>query len=132
MFIIVCLVFDLDVFFLFFFFFQRKTAYDLRISYWSSDVCSSYLLVVVEPCEYATAFGVSGFVGHNTTFVDDGTGLGVVSYMTAADDTGAWDRAAVWAHEAGHAEGETDILEAADSLYSYGWVHDEQIGRANV
>src|SRR3546814_9831729 len=45
--------------------------------------------------------------------------------MTAADDTGAWDRAAVWAHEAGHAEGETDILEAADSLYSYGWVHDE-------
>src|SRR3546814_14720082 len=37
----------------------------------------------------------------------------------------AWDRAAVWAHEAGHAEGETDILEAADSLYSYGWVHDE-------
>src|SRR3546814_10988596 len=82
-------------------------------------------LVVVEPGEYATAFGVSGFVGHNTTFVDDGTGLGVVSYMTAADDTGAWDCAAVWAHEAGHAEGETDILAHADSPSRYGRGHAE-------
>src|SRR3546814_10820488 len=27
----------------FFFFFKQKTAYDMRISYWSSDVCSSDL-----------------------------------------------------------------------------------------
>src|SRR3546814_18027751 len=27
------------------FFFKQKTAYDMRISDWSSDVCSSYLLV---------------------------------------------------------------------------------------
>src|SRR3546814_4592735 len=27
----------------FIFFFKQKTAYELRISYWSSDVCSSYL-----------------------------------------------------------------------------------------
>src|SRR3546814_5478139 len=27
----------------FFFFFKQKTAYDMRISDWSSDVCSSYL-----------------------------------------------------------------------------------------
>src|SRR3546814_1411354 len=32
--------------FLFFFFFKQKTAYELRISDWSSDVCSSDLLVV--------------------------------------------------------------------------------------
>src|SRR3546814_8528254 len=31
------------VFFLFFFFFKQKTAYDMRISDWSSDVCSSDL-----------------------------------------------------------------------------------------
>src|SRR3546814_9556216 len=31
----------------FFFFFKNKTAYDLRISDWSSDVCSSDLTVVV-------------------------------------------------------------------------------------
>src|SRR3546814_9392497 len=28
---------------LFFFYFKQKTAYELRISDWSSDVCSSYL-----------------------------------------------------------------------------------------
>src|SRR3546814_3367944 len=31
--------------FVFFFFFKQKTAYELRISDWSSDVCSSDLLV---------------------------------------------------------------------------------------
>src|SRR3546814_19230579 len=31
-----------------FFFFKQKTAYEMRISDWSSDVCSSDLLVVVE------------------------------------------------------------------------------------
>src|SRR3546814_8638786 len=30
-------------FFLFFFFFKQKTAYEMRISDWSSDVCSSDL-----------------------------------------------------------------------------------------
>src|SRR3546814_3768832 len=33
-------------FFICFFFFKQKTAYDMRISDWSSDVCSSDLLVV--------------------------------------------------------------------------------------
>src|SRR3546814_6913593 len=32
-----------DVVFLFFFFFKQKTAYEMRISDWSSDVCSSDL-----------------------------------------------------------------------------------------
>src|SRR3546814_8004687 len=32
------------VVFCFFFFFKQKTAYDMRISDWSSDVCSSDLL----------------------------------------------------------------------------------------
>src|SRR3546814_9107006 len=34
-------------FFVCFFFFMQKTAYDLRISDWSSDVCSSDLVVCV-------------------------------------------------------------------------------------
>src|SRR3546814_1815319 len=33
----------------FFFFFKQKTAYELRISDWSSDVCSSDLLVSSRP-----------------------------------------------------------------------------------
>src|SRR3546814_18734122 len=32
-----------------FFFFKQKTAYEMRISDWSSDVCSSDLTSVVEP-----------------------------------------------------------------------------------
>src|SRR3546814_4200008 len=41
----VCLVVVLfsHVIFMFFFFFKQKTAYELRISDWSSDVCSSDL-----------------------------------------------------------------------------------------
>src|SRR3546814_4802583 len=38
-----CFMFDLVLIFLFFFFFKQKTAYELRISDWSSDVCSSDL-----------------------------------------------------------------------------------------
>src|SRR3546814_1590598 len=34
---------------LFFFFFKQKTAYEMRISDWSSDVCSSDLIVIKHP-----------------------------------------------------------------------------------
>src|SRR3546814_10475176 len=40
----------------FFFFFKQKTAYEMRISDWSSDVCSSdldYLKILAEPVELA-------------------------------------------------------------------------------
>src|SRR3546814_7965445 len=36
-----------------FFFFKQKTAYDVRISDWSSDVCSSDLLAVFTPLHFA-------------------------------------------------------------------------------
>src|SRR3546814_9396013 len=40
------------MFVLFVFFFKQKTAYEMRISDWSSDVCSSDLLVLAfEPCQ---------------------------------------------------------------------------------
>src|SRR3546814_7166851 len=42
---VVVLVVYIMCFFYFFFFFKQKTAYELRISDWSSDVCSSDLLV---------------------------------------------------------------------------------------
>src|SRR3546814_727912 len=40
-----------------FFFFKQKTAYEMRISDWSSDVCSSDLL----PCSIGTAIAVPCF-----------------------------------------------------------------------
>src|SRR6184192_4461267 len=36
----------------FFFFFKQKTAYEMSIGDWSSDVCSSDLLVIREPRKY--------------------------------------------------------------------------------
>src|SRR3546814_3748559 len=44
------------VWYRFFFFFKQKTAYEMRISDWSSDVCSSDLQVVdIEAAEQAAA-----------------------------------------------------------------------------
>src|SRR3546814_1326434 len=43
---------------LFFFFFKQKTAYEMRISDWSSDVCSSDLVSL----EYAPKFAAAGAV----------------------------------------------------------------------
>src|SRR3546814_19914284 len=43
---------------MFFFFFKQKTAYEMRISDWSSDVCSSDLFrlgVIARDCEIAAA-----------------------------------------------------------------------------
>src|SRR3546814_6107520 len=42
-FIMVLLLVYVSVLILFFFFFKQKTAYEMRISDWSSDVCSSDL-----------------------------------------------------------------------------------------
>src|SRR3546814_7551965 len=43
-----------------FFFFKQKTAYDMRISDWSSDVCSSDLIL---PCNLGDAGAVDALVG---------------------------------------------------------------------
>src|SRR3546814_8945161 len=43
---------------LFIFFFKQKTAYEMRISDWSSDVCSSDLFVAILALEPATTHWV--------------------------------------------------------------------------
>src|SRR3546814_18165237 len=51
--IVLCLFYCCVIMFIFFmkyiFFFKQKTAYEMRISDWSSDVCSSDLLGVSDP-----------------------------------------------------------------------------------
>src|SRR3546814_711888 len=47
---------DRDVLGLAFFFFKQKTAYEMRISDWSSDVCSSDLLPLDPQCRQARGF----------------------------------------------------------------------------
>src|SRR3546814_20541147 len=51
--------------YMFFFFFKQKTAYEMRISDWSSDVCSSDLILVIAFEARHPYFGhVSGANGH--------------------------------------------------------------------
>src|SRR3546814_2903935 len=47
----------------FFFFFKQKTAYEMRISDWSSDVCSSDL-VLVEDAQHHALAAARGQGGH--------------------------------------------------------------------
>src|SRR3546814_9011382 len=47
----------------FFFFFKQKTAYEMRISDWSSDVCSSDLPAQLPNHGWSHAFGVGGRFG---------------------------------------------------------------------
>src|SRR3546814_42338 len=51
----------LDLYFLlgFFFFFKQKTAYEMRISDWSSDVCSSDLIIVTFALALLVFIGVT-------------------------------------------------------------------------
>src|SRR3546814_11065900 len=54
---------------LFFFFFKQKTAYEMRISDWSSDVCSSDLIEFGigqgrESLERLAGCGVHGLIDH--------------------------------------------------------------------
>src|SRR3546814_2932229 len=49
----------------FFFFFKQKTAYEMRISDWSSDVCSSDLSVKGELANSAVATGCNARLTRN-------------------------------------------------------------------
>src|SRR3546814_5689149 len=49
---------------LFFFFFKQKTAYEMRISDWSSDVCSSDLLADWPQPDMGPLGGVAGALRH--------------------------------------------------------------------
>src|SRR3546814_7640960 len=48
-------IFSLHILFFFFFFFKQKTAYEMRISDWSLDVCSSDLVNCSRRTEAETA-----------------------------------------------------------------------------
>src|SRR3546814_1811969 len=49
-----------NLYVVFFFFFKQKTAYEMRISDWSSDVCSSDLAAEVNDGRYLESDGKSG------------------------------------------------------------------------
>src|SRR3546814_7291948 len=66
--------------FVFFFFFKQKTAYEMRISDWSSDVCSSDLKVEALPRAIPMSAVTTPLLLRRTAAVP-GTGL-AVSFAT--------------------------------------------------
>src|SRR3546814_9416032 len=60
-----------------FLFFKQKTAYEMRISDWSSDVCSSDLVFIELRCRYN-----GGNNGALTLSMDEGARLLGISKMT--------------------------------------------------
>src|SRR3546814_3753716 len=64
----------------FFFFFKQKTAYEMRISDWSSDVCSSDLADHARPVDGHIVVAVQPFG------LQGGAGRGVGLWPGAADD----------------------------------------------
>src|SRR3546814_4262883 len=64
----VCLVFV-------FFFFKQKTAYEMRISDWSSDVCSSDLGSGVNQSQVSCALGQQALEGQRVPLMPSGKSL---------------------------------------------------------
>src|SRR3546814_1375967 len=71
-----CIVGLLELLLFVFFFFKQKTAYEMRISDWSSDVCSSDLQVTVDGGFNADALSEVASVGFTTS--DKQTHVGYV------------------------------------------------------
>src|SRR3546814_1415954 len=70
--VIVCVLFGVFCVYCFFFFFKQKTAYEMRISDWSSDVCSSDLLFL--DGDESPGPGLGGFDLVEELFADDALG----------------------------------------------------------
>src|SRR3546814_9864317 len=75
----------------FFFFFKQKTAYEWRISDWSSDVCSSDLVPLLEKASGKLA-GVDFGIAVNPEFLRESTAIYDYNHppMTVI---GEWDKA---------------------------------------
>src|SRR3546814_5252258 len=69
-----------------FFFFKQKTAYEMRISDWSSDVCSSDL---PETIEWARQMGAHHVIDHNLPLGEQLKALGIpqVRYVASLSAT---------------------------------------------
>src|SRR3546814_16484049 len=82
-----------------FFFFKQKTAYDVRISDWSSDVCSSDLLVLNDNPPASGADAVEAFLTKSLRTYGDGTPrTHHVSSNIIIEIEGSCDAAHAWSY----------------------------------
>src|SRR3546814_10371569 len=72
--------------FFFVFFFKQKTAYEMRISDWSSDVCSSDLLAgFVEHDVLGQLHGARPIAGHVVVDIEERGHLGLIRFGPGHD-----------------------------------------------
>src|SRR3546814_19522862 len=76
----------------FFFFFKQKTAYDMRISDWSSDVCSSDLLAR-RGTSFRTLVDTLRQQLALTYIADPSLGLAEIAYLLGFSEQSAFQRA---------------------------------------
>src|SRR3546814_16724543 len=67
---------------MFFFFFKQKTAYEMRISDWSSDVCSSDLGGITTMIQFTTKRLLGGMLGAALLAAMPGTGFAQKKFVT--------------------------------------------------
>src|SRR3546814_1007060 len=77
-----------SVYFILFFFFKQKTAYEMRISDWSSDVCSSDLLAPRNVINGELAGTGKGFNAEGVAFVRDLHASIAIAKIGFSDDDG--------------------------------------------
>src|SRR3546814_7507173 len=82
------LVLYVFILFIFFFFFKQKTAYEMRISDWSSDVCSSDLCPSERSCGCVKLCVNCGFQAEGVNAVPLRTVDGKSSRIDAAPEIG--------------------------------------------
>src|SRR3546814_2947044 len=100
-----------------FFFFKQKTAYEMRISDWSSDVCSSDLhkLGLVDPVHRVSQRRFAGFLWQDTAELiaprpED------AMILQRAQRHGIYDGLTVPAHLPGEAHGSVSFAWDADGM----------------
>src|SRR3546814_7646742 len=96
-----------------FFLFKQKTAYEMRISDWSSDVCSSDLtLQVLVPRKPGEALAAQPATTPRITTLADASGANVINPIVAEDAPGAGSPA-----EADTPAPRTHVVARGDSIW---------------
>src|SRR3546814_3579634 len=118
------------------FFFKEKTAYEMRISDWSSDVCSSDLLLVLHPMRSRTFLAEAALLVGLVLVVVAGEELGVRVAFERNDVGGdAVEEPAVMRdHDRRTGEFQQRVFQRAQGFHVQvvGRFVEQQIGRALV
>src|SRR3546814_4018181 len=73
-----------------FFFFKQKTAYVMRISDWSSDVCSPDLFVTISDSEVPLADAIASYLFNSQLVCTADGAMRLIVAQESRDHAGVW------------------------------------------